>query len=80
MRAVGANLLTPCFVGTLITVTGRFKATPFNFDEMKAPSQEVPLASVKIANREAEQQNPKNEPFGQSGTRCGLESVLRPSW
>ena len=27
--------------GTLITVTGRWHQKPFNFDEVKAPSQEV---------------------------------------
>lgn len=67
---------TSIFQGTLITITGRFRAIPFNFDEMKAPSQEVPLASVKVANRDAEQQNPQNEPFGQSGTRCTFADPL----
>ena len=36
---------------------------------------EVPLLSVKVANRPGEGQNPENEPFGQSGTRC---SVFNP--
>lgn len=58
--------------GDLITVNGRFHPRPFDFELLNAPSQEVPLASVKIANRESEQQQPQNEPFGQSGTRCGL--------
>ena len=58
--------------GTILTVDGRFHSTPFGFDELRAPSMEIPLASVKIANRAAEAQRPENEPFGQSGTRCAL--------
>ena len=58
--------------GTLVTVSGRWRLEPFNFDEVKAPSQEVPLISVKVANRGTEFSRPKNEPFGQSGTRCAL--------
>ena len=58
--------------GTILTVDGRFHKAPFDFDELRAPSQEVPLLSVKVANREGEGQSPENEPFGQSGTRCAL--------
>jgi hypothetical protein len=58
--------------GTLITVEGVFARNPFNFDEVKAPSQEVPLVSVKIANTGVENTRAQNEPFGQSGTRCTL--------
>ncbi len=32
-------------------------------------------AQVKIVNREREQQQAANEPFGQSGTRCVLVRV-----
>jgi len=63
---------TAVSTGTLITVTGRWRWEPFDFDEVKAPSQEVPLISVKVANRGTEFSRPKNEPFGQSGTRCAL--------
>ena len=41
-------------------------------EEVKAPSQEVPLISVKVANKGAENTKAQNEPFGQSGTRCTL--------
>ena len=58
--------------GTLLQVRGHFHAKPFEFDELKAPSMEIPLASVKIANRAPEKNRPENEPFGQSGTRCAL--------
>ena len=58
--------------GTIVTVKGRFHTAPFEFEEMRAPHMEIPLASVKIANRAAESQQPANEPFGQSGTRCAL--------
>jgi hypothetical protein len=58
--------------GTIISVDGRFHPTPFDFDELRAPSREIPLASVKVANRATEKQRPENEPFGKSGTRCGL--------
>ena len=51
---------------------GRFHPKPFDFDELRAPSREIPLASVKVANRALEKQRPENEPFGKSGTRCGL--------
>jgi hypothetical protein len=54
------------------SVDGRFHPTPFDFDELRAPSREIPLASVKVANRAIEKQRPENEPFGKSGTRCGL--------
>jgi hypothetical protein len=58
--------------GTLITVDGRFHSKPFEFEVLRAPAVEIPLASVKIANRAPESQRPENEPFGQSGTRCAL--------
>jgi hypothetical protein len=58
--------------GTIITVRGRFHANPFAFEVLRAPNAEIPLASVKVANRAGEQQKPENEPFGQSGTRCAL--------
>jgi len=58
--------------GSIVEVKGRFHRTPFDFDELRAPSMEIPLASVKIANRAAEAQRAENEPFGQSGTRCAL--------
>jgi hypothetical protein len=58
--------------GTLITVDGRFHRKPFEFEVLRAPAVEIPLASVKIANRAPESQRPENEPFGQSGTRCVL--------
>jgi hypothetical protein len=58
--------------GSLLRVNGRFHSMPFEFEELRAPSMEIPLASVKIANRAAEKQQPGNEPFGQSGTRCAL--------
>ena len=66
--------ITPAVVeeGTLLTVSGRFHATPFEYERLRAPSMEIPLASVKIANRALEGQRPENEPFGQSGTRCAL--------
>ena len=51
---------------------GRFHPTPFDFEELRAPSREIPLTSVKVANRALEKQRPENEPFGKSGTRCGL--------
>ena len=54
------------------SVDGRFHPTPFDFEELRAPSREIPLASVKVANRASEKQRPENEPFGKSGTRCGL--------
>jgi hypothetical protein len=56
----------------MITVSGRFHSAPFAFSEVRAPRLEVPLASVKVTNPSAEQQQPANEPFGQSGTRCML--------
>jgi len=62
--------------GTIITTTGKWHITPFSFDELKAPQREVPLASVKVANRDAAQQEPRNEPFGQSGVRCQLFDPL----
>ena len=40
--------------GTIVTVKGRFHTAPFEFEEMRAPHMEIPLASVKIANRAAE--------------------------
>ena len=58
--------------GTIITVRGRFHKKPFEFEVLRAPNAEIPLASVKVANRPGEQQKPENEPFGQSGTRCAL--------
>jgi hypothetical protein len=58
--------------GTLITVNGRFHSKPFEFEVLRAPAVEIPLVSVKIANRAPESQRPENEPFGQSGTRCAL--------
>ena len=58
--------------GELITVTGFWMNTPFNFEEIRAPSQEIPLVSVKVANRPGALQNAANEPFGASGTRCLL--------
>jgi hypothetical protein len=58
--------------GTLLTVSGVFFSGPFAIKALQSPSLEVPLASVKIANRQPEQQRPENEPFGQSGTRCAL--------
>ena len=60
------------YEGTIISVGGRFHRTPFEFDELKAPAMEVPLASVKVANPPGELQQAQNEPFGQSGTRCAL--------
>jgi hypothetical protein len=113
------NSLEPKAVtaGTLVTVSGWWEAVPFNFDEVKAPSQEVsryaksfalrrvcavimmarvaqraqppnpqicfprrnekhlhqvPLVSVKVANRLTAFSRPENEPFGASGTRCGI--------
>jgi hypothetical protein len=56
----------------IITITGFFHPEPFKVEEVKAPSQEVPLISVKIANKGEENTKAKNEPFGQSGTRCTL--------
>ena len=53
-------------------MTGTFYSGPFAFSALQSPTLEVPLASVKVANREQEQQRPETEPFGQSGTRCGL--------
>ena len=58
--------------GAMLTVTGRFHYAPFAADQTQAPRLEVPLASVKVANRDAAQQQPSNEPFGRSGTRCSL--------
>ena len=58
--------------GTILTVAGKFYSGPFDFNELQSPTLEVPLASVKVANRDPEKQRPENEPFGQSGTRCGL--------
>lgn len=58
--------------GDMLTVTGRFHSAPFSADQTQAPRLEVPLASVKVANRDAAQQQPSNEPFGISGTRCSL--------
>ena len=58
--------------GTMITISGRFHSAPFAFKEVRAPRLEVPLASVKVTNPSVEQQQPANEPFGQSGTRCML--------
>jgi hypothetical protein len=58
--------------GAMLTVSGRFHSAPFSADQTQAPRLEVPLASVKVANREAAQQQPSNEPFGTSGTRCSL--------
>ncbi|KAJ1480917.1 hypothetical protein T484DRAFT_2770644 [Baffinella frigidus] len=34
--------------GTLLSVAGLFHWTPFSFDQIKAPSMEVPLSSVKV--------------------------------
>jgi len=53
--------------GDLITVKGRWHGTGFVNEEIKAPSQEIPLVSVKVANRPGELADPKNEPFGSSG-------------
>ena len=66
--------LSPIAVGegSILRVQGRFHKTPFEFEELRAPSMEIPLASVKIANRAAEAQRAENEPFGKSGTRCAL--------
>lgn len=66
--------LTPMSVGegSILRVEGRFHKTPFEFEELRAPSMEIPLASVKIANRAEEAQRAENEPFGKSGTRCAL--------
>ena len=58
--------------GTMLTVSGSFYKSPFAPNEVQSPRMEVPLASVKVANRDLNQQRPENEPFGQSGTRCGL--------
>jgi hypothetical protein len=56
----------------MLTIAGRFHSAPFAFSEIRAPRLEVPLASVKVVNPSVEQQQPANEPFGQSGTRCML--------
>ena len=53
-------------------LAGRFHKAPFEFEELRAPANEVSLASVKVANRPGEGQSPENEPFGKSGTRCAL--------
>ncbi len=53
-------------------MVGRFYSGPFAVNQLQSPTLEVPLASVKVANRDVEGQRPENEPFGQSGTRCGL--------
>jgi hypothetical protein len=53
--------------GDLITVKGEWYGTGFVNEEIKAPSQEIPLVSVKVANRPGELADPKNEPFGSSG-------------
>ena len=58
--------------GTLLKVSGSWRSEPFAFEELNAPRMEVPLSSVKIANRAPEQQEGQNEPFGKSGTRCAL--------
>jgi hypothetical protein len=58
--------------GSMITVSGFFFSAPFAFNEIKAPRLEVPLVSVKLANPSIAQQQPANEPFGKSGTRCML--------
>lgn len=58
--------------GTMITISGFFHSAPFAFNEIKSPRLEVPLLSVKLANPSIAQQQPANEPFGQSGTRCML--------
>ncbi len=62
--------------GAMLTVSGRFHSAPFSADQTQAPRLEVPLASVKVANREAAQQQPSNEPFGTSGTRCSLVDAV----
>ena len=56
----------------ILTITGYFRPEPFEVAELKSPSQEVPLISVKVANKGEENVKAKNEPFGQSGTRCTL--------
>eukprot|EP00293_Proteomonas_sulcata_P013598 CAMPEP_0184309484 /NCGR_PEP_ID=MMETSP1049-20130417/17628_1 /TAXON_ID=77928 /ORGANISM="Proteomonas sulcata, Strain CCMP704" /LENGTH=200 /DNA_ID=CAMNT_0026622367 /DNA_START=37 /DNA_END=636 /DNA_ORIENTATION=- len=48
-------------MGTMITLTGQWYENPFHYNELRAPHREVPLASVKIANRDPEQQQPQNE-------------------
>ncbi len=60
--------------GTLITFHGLFPEGPFNFDEVKSPVNEVPLVSVKIANKASANvdNKAKDEPFGQSGSRCAI--------
>ena len=60
--------------GTMITVHGFFPSQPFGFDEVKSPVNEVPLISVKIANKASVNVDNKarDEPFGQSGSRCSI--------
>jgi hypothetical protein len=63
---------TAVSAGTMITISGFFHERPFEFEEIRAPRLEVPLASVKVVNPSIEQQQAANEPFGKSGTRCML--------